>query len=295
MKKAFTLIEMLIVVGIIAVLASIVLVNIRGATDSANATKCMSNMRNLFVAMDSIGMDMVSYPLAGPCIRKSSLNGKALENTFEPWISRDHSEKMVPCYGTGNEDEDRYVITNGSMGVFWKALAGNESAYNCPMFVNDHLVKRKCKPLFSYALNAVVFRSDEKLMADSFAGVGIVGYNSVNRADRAVMFAELPISQSCGYDPLARPETCDATLKPDVGNPKWKGSREAIGFVHQDKRKRYYGHVVFVDGHIEKFMQPPASSSLKEDKLTAHICSGNDVAYDERGYRLVAEAVADED
>ena len=42
MKKAFTLIEMIVVVGIIAVLAAIVLANIRGATDAANAVKCMS-------------------------------------------------------------------------------------------------------------------------------------------------------------------------------------------------------------------------------------------------------------
>ena len=297
MKKAFTLIEMLIVVGIIAVLMSIVLVNVRGATDSANATKCMNNMRSLFVAMDAIGMDSGSYPLAGPCVRKSSLKNKVIKSTFEPWVGRDHSAKMVPCYGTGSDDEDRYAITNGSGGVFWKALAGNDSAYNCPLFAQDHLVKRKRMPLFSYALNAVKFASDVEAMADSFVGVGMVPYNSLGRADRAVMFAELPIKQSCGYpyDPLDKPETCDATLKPDVGNPKWKGSAEEIGFVHQDKRKRYYGHVVFVDGHIEKFMQPPASSSLKAAKLTAHICSGDDVAYDERGYRLVANAVGDED
>lgn len=286
MKKAFTLIEMLIVVGIIAALAAIVLVNIRGATDSANATKCMNNMRSLFVAMDSIAMDSGSYPLAGPCTRKGSVKNKVTKDTYEPWISRDHSKKMVPCYGTGNDDEDRFAITNGSMGTVWKALAGNDSAYNCPMFAKDHLAKRNRMPLFSYAMNAVKFLSDVTAMLDSFLGVGMVQYNTIERADRAVMFAELPISQSCGYDPLAKPETCDATLKPDVGNKAWKGSREAIGFVHQDKQKRYYGHVVFVDGHIEKFMQPPAGSSLKEDKLTAHICSGDDVAYDERGYRL---------
>jgi len=289
MKKAFTLIEMLVVVGIIAVLAAIVLVNIRGATDAANATKCMSNLRSLFVAVDAVGMDSGSYPLAGPCIRKSADQGQVRQDTFEPWISRDHSEKMVPCYGTGNEDEDRYALTNGSWGAVWRAMAGNEGAYNCPMFVKDHLVKRKCKPLFSYALNAVKFMSDVTSMADSFAGVGITRYPLTERADRAVMFAELPISQSCSYDPLARPETCDATLKPDTGVKAWKGSAEEIGFVHQDKRKRYYGHVVFVDGHIEKFMQPPASSALKAKKLAVHICCGDDVAYDERGYRFVAQ------
>ena len=295
MKKAFTLIEMLIVVGIIAVLMSIVLVNVRGATDSANATKCMNNMRSLWVAMDAIGMDLGSYPLAGPCTRKAGLEKKVVKSTFEPWISRDHSEKMVPCYGTGSDAEDRYAITNGSMGVFWKAMAGKDSAYNCPIFAKDHLVKRKRMPLFSYALNGVQFKSDVTGMLDMFVGVGLVTYNSIERADRAVMFAELPISQSCGYDPLAKPETCDATLKPATGYKPWKGSAEAIGFVHQDKQKHYYGHVVFVDGHIEKFIQPPANSSLKEDKLTAHICLGDDVAYDERGYRLVASMADDEE
>ena len=47
--------------------------------------------------------------------------------------------------------------------------------------------------------------------------------------------------------------------------------------------------LVFVDGHIEKFMQPPASSALKAKKLAVHICCGDDVAYDERGYRFVAQ------
>ena len=89
MKKAFTLIEMLIVVGIIAVLMSIVLVNIRGATDSANATKCMNNMRNLFVAMDAIGMDSGSYPLAGPCIRKAAPKELVAIDLFDIYSSKE--------------------------------------------------------------------------------------------------------------------------------------------------------------------------------------------------------------
>lgn len=292
MKKAFTLIEMLVVVGIIAVLASIVLVNIRGATDAANATKCMSNMRSLFNAADSMALAGERYPLAGACTKQ--LDSKHSE-PVDGWIACDRAGNVVPCYGTGDEDEDHDALARGGDKKFLKHLANNESVYKCPVFVKDHLVKRKCKPVFSYAMNAVEFESDKSASNDSFAGAGTKSYGDIMRADRTIMFAELPISQSCSYDPLAKPETCDATLKPKTGNPLWKGSAEEIGFVHQDKRKKYYGHVVFADGHVEKFMQPPASSSLKADMLTVHICSGHDVSFDDNGYRLVAEVEDEEE
>ena len=291
MKKAFTLIEMLVVVGIIAVLASIVLVNVRGASAAANAAKCMSNMRSLFVAMDAVGMSG-GYPLTGPCIR---IDKELNESTVEPWISRSRSGQMVPCYGSGSDGEDRFALTNGCGGVFWQAIGGNESAYNCPIFAKDHLVKRKRMPLFSYALNAVVFRSNEKHWYEDFVGSapGLAGY-PLGRADRKVMFAELPIKVSCSYDPLANPETCDATLKPNEKNNWWTGNEE-IGFVHQDKSKKYFGHVIYADGHVEKFMQPPTSSSLKANMLTAHICSGRDVISDANGYSLAVGDDGEED
>ena len=314
MKKAFTLIEMLVVVGIIAVLASIVLVNIRGATEAANATKCMSNMRNLCNAMNAVAMDWDHYPLAGHITATST---GLEEKTTEGWISRDRAVTMVPCYGTGNDDDDIYALTNGcaggwkdgkgkSDGVFWQAVAQNASIFSCPTFAKDLLAKRKRKPIFSYALNAAIFRSDQPAGYQGLSGPGMVKYNNkgdmTDKGDKRVMFAELPISQSCSYDPLAKPDTCNAALQINMtfggevyGNPLWKGRSEAIGFVHQDKRKKYYGHVAFIDGHIEKFMQPPASSSLKEDALTARICIGDDVAFDENGYRFVAEAEDEEE
>ena len=314
MKKAFTLIEMLVVVGIIAVLASIVLVTIRGATDAANATKCMSNMRNLCNAMNAVAMDWDHYPLAGHITATST---GLEEKTTEGWISRDRAGNVVPCYGTGNDDDDIYALTNGcaggwkdgkgkSDGVFWQAVAQNASIFSCPTFAKDLLAKRKRKPIFSYALNAAIFRSDQPAGYQGLSGPGMVKYNNkgdmTDKGDKRVMFAELPISQSCSYDPLAKPDTCNAALQINMtfggevyGNPLWKGRSEAIGFVHQDKRKKYYGHVAFIDGHIEKFMQPPASSSLKEDALTARICIGDDVAFDENGYRFVAEAEDEEE
>ena len=59
MKKAFTLIELLVVIGIIAVLSAILLGTFSGATESARAARCLSNMKSLANACQTAG-----YPSA---------------------------------------------------------------------------------------------------------------------------------------------------------------------------------------------------------------------------------------
>ena len=46
-RKAFTLVELLIVVGIIGILGGVMLATFSGSTESAMATKCLNNMRSL--------------------------------------------------------------------------------------------------------------------------------------------------------------------------------------------------------------------------------------------------------
>ena len=46
-RGGFTIIELLVVIGIIGVLAGVLLASFSGGTESARAAKCLSNMRNL--------------------------------------------------------------------------------------------------------------------------------------------------------------------------------------------------------------------------------------------------------
>lgn len=303
MKKAFTLVEMLVVIGILGILIALIAANFGGASESANAAKCMSNMRSLFNAANAIGMECGCYPLAGMCYRESyNDEGESVLTPAPGWISFDRAVNPVPCYGTGSREDDLHALTNGTRGKFWRASGANSEVYRCPTFTKNFVKKRGVQPLFSYAMNAgrpyvSGFMSDWTFDYQSFSpGLeGVVHYGSYNRADRMVMFAELPIVESCEYDPLAQRDTCDGALQfnkkiggRQFGNSDIKGRTESIGFVHQDSRKRYFGHVIFADGHVERMVRPP-KNGLQEADLTAHICTGNDCAMEANGYRLVAD------
>ncbi len=61
MKKAFTLIELLIVVAIIAILAAIAVPNFLEAQVRAKVSRCKSDMRNLANALESYFVDQNKY------------------------------------------------------------------------------------------------------------------------------------------------------------------------------------------------------------------------------------------
>src|SRR5574344_2310176 len=64
-QSGFTLVELLIVIAIIATLAGVLLSQYGGVTESARATKCKSNLRNLAQAVQAYGMATGYYPPAG--------------------------------------------------------------------------------------------------------------------------------------------------------------------------------------------------------------------------------------
>src|SRR5438552_8058197 len=66
LRRAFTLVELLVVIGIIALLISILLPSLNRARESANSLRCSSNLRQLGAAFVLHANDHRNYyPLAG--------------------------------------------------------------------------------------------------------------------------------------------------------------------------------------------------------------------------------------
>ena len=295
MKKAFTIVELLVVAGIIALLMGVLIASFGAGTESARSAKCLTNMRNLATAVNSYAMNRGVYPLAGSIETYEFDESDGVKNVREifgerrGWISWNSqgAYKNKPTSHVSNsgwftsayeqEFETReYCLTNGAL---WKYVSGNREVYVCP--VHNRAMPKDGKPAWSYVMNSL-FGYDYSKGSDACSNMGIE-YGKLDRADRTLLFAELiwtqpdssattpQISASAGFEN-------DCTLQYD------DNIKETIGCNHKDGRD-WVAHVIFADGHIEKLRRPKKGmSSEAMQELTQWLCEGKDVSFNGSKY-----------
>ncbi|HSI35449.1 MAG TPA: prepilin-type N-terminal cleavage/methylation domain-containing protein [Tepidisphaeraceae bacterium] len=126
-RPAFTLVELLVVIGIIALLISILLPSLSKAREQGNRVKCLSNMRQLGLAMQLYTGDN-----KGAVPRPSTATGQ-----FEDWIYWQSAR---------DPNEGRLVKYQGDGGTF------NPELYRCPS--DSDASGRTYK--FSYTINEYI-------------------------------------------------------------------------------------------------------------------------------------------
>ena len=264
MKKAFTLVELLVVIGILAILMGVLVATIGNGTESARAARCLTNMRSLATACNTVAAAHDHYPLAGSLeVKKINLSGgsgdsKRFYEEAKGWISwnsrgsytggRSTSHVSSLSWFTSAYCEDletrEYALTNGTI---WSAISGNTDLYVCP---SHRKALRHKNPLWSYVMNER-FGYDDTLGSNGKMNWPGVWYGKLGRADRTLMFAEL---QFAANDKLEVNTDPSAGIKNDC-TLQYK-HKEMLGCNHASGKRGLCAHVAFADGHVEKLAIP---------------------------------------
>jgi general secretion pathway protein G len=120
-ESGFTLIEILVVVFIIGLLATIVSVNVIGQTDTARVTKAKADLKEIEQALHLFKLDngfyptteqglraLVQKPSSGPQPRKYNPDGYIGKLPEDPWMNpyvylSDGQQFMLKCLGADGE------------------------------------------------------------------------------------------------------------------------------------------------------------------------------------------------
>ena len=315
MKRAFTLVELLVVIGILGILIGVLLATFSGATESARAAQCLTNMRSLAQAANSYAAESHYYPLAGSRegIDIDEKDGKTWYVSQPGWISwlsagnytqtddankasGHRSNKQPTFFGNGNEKDMTFALTNGTV---WASSGRDRSIYVCPahnLYRKNH---QRSAPYWSYVMNARFGWDTSKgsKATGTSSSHGAVYYNTLKRADKTLMFAELPTidpvsGEDVGEDKDGTASDCVLQYKKvqsrsgaEGTDSSAEGEAESIGFVHKVGKRGRCAHVVFADGHTEKLVWK--DGDLDPKTLTAYLCRGWDVTFDAKsGWKL---------
>ena len=319
-RSGFTLIELLIVIGIIGILAASMMSIFGGASDSAQASRCMTNMRNLATAAHSYAMSDGYFPCAGSYPYRAQ-DGIREKIGWVSWVHPGFKSPYVPdkrgryprqsaasvawrpvlAYEQGNEsmrNKCYYAVTNGAL---WKHVGKSFDSYVCPMH------QKACKsfkivPMWSYFMNSYFGVPNSSYgvtpwRARSFSGLRSEKKGIPLGADKVLLFAEVPFAEIpskmgsvqnkiTANNLLQDSDEFDCSLRYDDSS----GSTvESIGFNHKSG-KRYMAHVAFADGHVAQLALPPDMSSSEVKGLTTWLCQGDEIAFDGKNYTRVSQA-----
>ena len=287
----FTMVEIIVVMGIIAILVAVMMPMLSSNRDSALAAQCKNNMRNLAQGVlaraqaNSYGL----FPSAG---HYRFIDGvdvgkkKPIYAPHRPWLSNKGSIANLNVRLSGDtysgvvvsfadsEEDVRTAITNG---VIWHAVGTAYEVYRCPVHASNFKKAKGRLPGWSYMMNQEFGYDANGSGVRGFVDRRFSSNIGSHSPDKVLLFAEVQGAKVEDKDHgISLKAVLDRDEKKTDGVLEY--NLEDIGFTHSLGKGRYGGNVAFADGHVDTIMMPTDKSYIKD--LTRYLCQGYDVPHD---------------
>jgi prepilin-type processing-associated H-X9-DG protein/prepilin-type N-terminal cleavage/methylation domain-containing protein len=238
-RRAFTLVELLVVIGIIALLVAMLLPAMNRARESARATQCMSNLKQINLAMLMFANANAGYL---PQIGSSGTGAEAIDVTGTGGATPPVNV-LVRWFGGLYGTPQQFYAPASMLAPYW----GTADIGGCPTFEVDDLLRPQYGPV-DYAYNSLFARHKDWTTGGTLrTGLGVKVSRIRDASNKALVWdaarlnGVLPDRTPWGY-----PTTGNVTFNPPAApqtDPNFHG------------RHNHKGNIGFVDGHAEA-MEP---------------------------------------